>query len=231
MTGGAAAFLRFSRDKRGYEHFYLVQPTTNRRGKTRARILYWFRTPPGVRVGRLPFDADVQRTIEAQNPGVTFDWKRLLATPIPPPSQDVERWRERRRVERAEKAARRALRADAEVAPEGEPEPNAADGLDAPEASHVGAGLHARPEDDEFEPGELSAAAADSVPDSEPESATSDEAAGVVGAVRTPQSASAGPVTASSQPSGTRRRRRRGRRRNKGPAGGGSPSSNGEVKL
>ena len=75
MTSAGAAFLRFSRDKRGYEHFYLVQPTTNRRGKTRARILYWFRTPPGVRVGRLPFDADVQRTIEAQNPGVTFDWK------------------------------------------------------------------------------------------------------------------------------------------------------------
>ena len=140
MTGAAAAFLRFSRDKRGYEHFYLVQPTTNRRGKTRARILYWFRTPPGVRVGRLPFDADVQRTIEAQNPGVTFDWKRLLATPIPPPSQDVERWRERRRLERAEKAARRALRAaDAEVAPEMEPE----------DAGDVEAGLGARPEDEE----------------------------------------------------------------------------------
>ncbi len=107
MTG-AAAFLRFSRDKRGYEHFYLVHPTTNRRGRTRSRILYWFRTPPGVKVGRLPFDDEVRRTIEAQNPGVTFDWKRLLATPIPPPAPDVERWRERRRAERVEKAARRA---------------------------------------------------------------------------------------------------------------------------
>src|SRR5438128_2911696 len=206
MTGAAAAFLRFSRDKRGYEHFYLVQPTTNRRGKTRARILYWFRTPPGVRVGRLPFDADVQRTIEAQNPDVTFDWKRLLATPIPPPSQEVERWRERRRVERAEKAARRALRtADAEIAPEGEPEPDAADGMDASEASHVGAGLRARPEDDEFEPGELSAAAEDSVLDSEPGSATSDEPAGAVEAVGTPQPSSVGQLTASAQPSRKRR--------------------------
>jgi hypothetical protein len=215
MTGAAAAFLKFSRDRRGYEHFYLVQPTTNRRGKTRARILYWFRTPPGVRVGRLPFDADVQRAIEAQNPGVTFDWKRLLATPIPPPSQDVERWRERRRLERAEKAARRALRtADAEVAPEVEPESDegtdaveagddmaseasddlASDvgaGLRAPEDSDVGAGLRARPEDEE------------STHNSQPAS---------------------GPLSA--PPSRKRRRRRRGGRRNKGPAGGGSPSSN-----
>ena len=107
MTG-AEATLRFSRDKRGYEHFYLVQPTTNRKGRVRTRILYWFRTPPGVKVGRTPFDPEVRRAIEAQNPGVTFDWKRLLATPIPPPAPDVERWRERRRAERAERAARRS---------------------------------------------------------------------------------------------------------------------------
>jgi len=206
MTGAAAAFLRFSRDKRGYEHFYLVQPTTNRRGKTRARILYWFRTPPGVRVGRLPFDADVQRTIEAQNPGVTFDWKRLLATPIPPPSQDVERWRERRRLERAEKAARRALRtADAEVATEVEPESDEDD-----MASEVGAGLRAGSEASDDMAGDVEAGLR-----ARPEA---DES--------TPHSQQAiGPPSA--PPSGKRRRRRRGRRRNKGPAGGGSPSSNG----
>src|SRR5262245_54845007 len=38
----AAAFLRFTRDKRGYEHFYLVEPATNARGKSSARLLYWF---------------------------------------------------------------------------------------------------------------------------------------------------------------------------------------------
>lgn len=101
------AFLRFSRDKRGYEHFYLVEATTDRRGKTRARVLYWFRTPPGVKVGREPFDADVRRALEAQNPGVTFDWRKIVETPIP--SADVERWRERRRAERAEKAARQTF--------------------------------------------------------------------------------------------------------------------------
>src|SRR5260221_13044839 len=100
------AFFRFSRDKRGYEHFYLVEPTTNRRGKSRPRVLYWFRTPPNVKIGREPFDEDVQRALEAQNPNVTFDWRKIIDAPIP--SADVERWRERRRVERAEKAARRA---------------------------------------------------------------------------------------------------------------------------
>ena len=93
------AFLRFSRDKRGYEHFYLVEATTNRRGKTRARVLYWFRTPPGVKVGREPFDAEVRQRLESQNPGVVFDWKKIVETPIP--SADAERWRERRREKRA----------------------------------------------------------------------------------------------------------------------------------
>jgi hypothetical protein len=99
------AFLRFTRDKRGYEHFYLVQPL-QRRGKTTARVLYWFRTPPNVKVGREPFDEDVRRALEAQNPDVTFDWRKILDTPIP--SADAEKWRERRRADRAVRAARRA---------------------------------------------------------------------------------------------------------------------------
>jgi hypothetical protein len=92
--------LKFSRDRRGYEHFYIVQPETGRRGRSHPRILYWFRTPPNVRVGREPFGEDVRRRLEAQNPGVAFDWPRLLATPIPPP-EPVEHWRERRRLARA----------------------------------------------------------------------------------------------------------------------------------
>lgn len=97
-------FLKFSRDKRGYEHIYLVH-ASNRRDKTsRHRVLYWFRTPPGVRVGRQPFDDHVRRALEAQNPDLTFDWEKLLATPIPPP--DVDHWRDRRRAERAAKQTR-----------------------------------------------------------------------------------------------------------------------------
>ena len=116
------AFLRFTRDKRGYEHFYLVQPTTNRRGKVRTRILYWFRTPPNVKVGREPFDEALRRALEAQNPDVSFDWQKIVDTPIP--SADTEKWRERRRLERAERAARQAD-SEEEETQEAEIEPTA----------------------------------------------------------------------------------------------------------
>jgi hypothetical protein len=109
------AFLRFSRDKRGYENFYLVETSTNRRGKTRARVLYWFRTPPGVKVGREPFDADIRRALEAQNPNVVFDWRKISETPIP--SADAERWRERRRLDRAERARQRGAAGEGDEAP------------------------------------------------------------------------------------------------------------------
>ncbi len=102
-------FLRFTRDKRGYEQFALVHPTTNRRGKVRTRVLYWYRTPPGVRVGREPFDDSMRRALEAQNPDIVFDWRKIVETPIP--SAETEKWRERRRAEKAEKAARRAAAA------------------------------------------------------------------------------------------------------------------------
>jgi hypothetical protein len=96
-------FLRFSRDKRGVESFTLVHTTTNRRGKVRPRVLYWFRTPPDIKVGRQPFDPAVRRALEAQNPDIAFDWRAIVETPIP--SADADKWRERRRAERAAKYA------------------------------------------------------------------------------------------------------------------------------
>ena len=96
-------FLRFTRDKRGVESFALVHTTTNRRGKVRPRVLYWFRTPPDIKVGREPFDLAVRRALEAQYPDITFDWRAIAETPIP--SADADKWRERRRAERALKHA------------------------------------------------------------------------------------------------------------------------------
>lgn len=99
-------FVRFSRDKRGYEQIALVH-AANRRGRpSRPRILYWFRTPPGVKVGREPFDEPVRRALEAQNPDVIFDWKKIAQAKMPPPAE-IEPWRERRRAEREAKQARR----------------------------------------------------------------------------------------------------------------------------
>ena len=71
-------FLRVIRDKRGYETTYLIhwyREGTHRR----SRILYVFRTPGGVRVGREPFDPEVLRDIEAYHPAITFDWKAVMA--------------------------------------------------------------------------------------------------------------------------------------------------------
>jgi hypothetical protein len=97
------AFFRFTRDKRGYQHFSLVEPIANRRGKVRQRVLYWFRSPPDIKVGREPFDEGIRRALEAQHPDVTFDWRAILEAPIP--SADADKWRERRRAERAAKQA------------------------------------------------------------------------------------------------------------------------------
>jgi hypothetical protein len=97
------ASFRFTRDKRGYQHYYLVEPVANRRGKVRQRVLYWFRSPPDIKVGREPFDEGVRRALEAQNPDVTFDWRSILDAPIP--SADADKWRERRRAERVAKQA------------------------------------------------------------------------------------------------------------------------------
>ena len=83
-------------------------PSSSPKGGGEPRILYWYRTPPGVKVGRDPFDAATRRALEGQYPGIAFDWRRIAETPFPPP--DAEYWRERRRAEKAAKQARRAVR-------------------------------------------------------------------------------------------------------------------------
>ena len=52
--------------------------TAARRGRSRTRILYWFRTPAGIRVGRSPLDENTTRLLETHNPGIRFDWPRIL---------------------------------------------------------------------------------------------------------------------------------------------------------
>jgi hypothetical protein len=141
------AFLRYSRDKRGYEHVYLIQPV-GRRGQSPARVLYWFRTPPNIRVGREPFDESARRALEEEHRNIVFNWPRLLATPKPPPEKET--WRERRRAERA--ARRAAAETEAEPpsaeAAAGEPAGQAAGERpigEASEATAAGAAGQPRP--------------------------------------------------------------------------------------
>jgi hypothetical protein len=188
-------FVRVSRDKRGYETIYLVH-TSQRRGRPAAtRVLYVFRTPPGLKAGRDPFDPELRRTLESQNPGVEFDWDRLSNIPVPPP--DVEHWRERRRAEKAAKQARKAeeLEESAESAESAEPEVET--GPEEPAPQFAGQTEPPAGEDEVEARGQIATAP------------------GI------PQPASGGPAApdgAGPGRSGKRRRRRRGGRR---PGGGG----------
>jgi hypothetical protein len=70
-------FLRVIRDKRGYETTYLMH-WCREGSKQRSRILYVFRTPGGVRVGRDALDAEVLKEIEEQHPDIEFDWNAVF---------------------------------------------------------------------------------------------------------------------------------------------------------
>jgi hypothetical protein len=71
--------LRVTRDKRGYEHIYLIADA-RRRGRADSRLVYWCRMPGGLRVGREPFDADTREALERGNPDLVFDWPALTKT-------------------------------------------------------------------------------------------------------------------------------------------------------
>jgi len=86
-------FLRFTRDKRGYETTSLVHAVRGG-GRSSQRILYWFRTPPGVKVGRPALDEEAIRRIEEQNPDIEFNWPKILEAR--PPDAPVDEVRQRR---------------------------------------------------------------------------------------------------------------------------------------
>jgi hypothetical protein len=166
--------------------------------------LYWYRTPPNIRVGRRAFDEFARRALERQYPDIPFDWDALANTPIPPVAPDVEKWRERRRQERA---ARQAAREEAEVDSAAAPdiEPAAGEG----EAPESGAEL-TEPQTVRSAAEAAIEAAQAPVDASDSESRTSEDE-GSIPRTGTEQSTAPSPVP------GRRRRRRRRR------GGGGSP--------
>ena len=95
-------FLRLTRDRRGTENTYLLHAD---RPGDRPRLLYWYRTAPGIILGRAPLDEDAIRTIEDQHPDIDFDWPAILAlsevmtpedeAPARPRSQEGRRSRPR----------------------------------------------------------------------------------------------------------------------------------------
>ena len=71
----------------------------------RPRLLYWYRTAPGIMLGRAALDEDAIRTIEEQHPGIDFDWPAIIAlsevmTPedeAPPPRPQQQQQRREKR--------------------------------------------------------------------------------------------------------------------------------------
>ena len=70
-------------------------------------MLYWFRSPPDVKVGRAALAPDVIRDIENSNPSLRFDWDKILTVkPPPPPDPGREEREERRNRQRQSTEAR-----------------------------------------------------------------------------------------------------------------------------
>ena len=96
-------FLRLTRDRRGFENTFLMHAD---RPGDRPRLLYWYRTAPGIVLGRAALDEDAIRTIEEQHPEIDFDWPAILAlsevmtpedeAPAPKPQQKQKRRSENR---------------------------------------------------------------------------------------------------------------------------------------
>ena len=119
-------FLRLTRDRRGFENTFLMHAD---RPGDRPRLLYWYRTAPGIMLGRSPLDEDAIRTIEEQHPDIDFDWPAILAlsevmtpedeAPAPRPQHAAAR-----QPRRAERPREHASRPPATIAPpDGQSEP------------------------------------------------------------------------------------------------------------
>jgi hypothetical protein len=97
-------FLRLTRDRRGFENTFLMHAD---RPGDRPRLLYWYRTAPGVMLGRAALDEDAIRTIEEQHPDIDFDWPAIIAlsevmtpedeAPAPRPQQQQQPQQQQRR--------------------------------------------------------------------------------------------------------------------------------------
>jgi hypothetical protein len=71
-------FIRQSRDKRGFEYTYVMHtyhPGGNH--AQRPRLLYLFRSPASVKLGRTALDAEVMEALEHTHPDLSFDWQVL----------------------------------------------------------------------------------------------------------------------------------------------------------
>jgi hypothetical protein len=70
-------FIRHTRDKRGYDTTYVIHQYRPAQGPQRTRVLYLFRSPAHVKIGRQPLDEEIREALEHTHPDVSFDWTTL----------------------------------------------------------------------------------------------------------------------------------------------------------
>lgn len=117
-------YLRHTADRRGVEHTFLVHVAAP---GERPKVLYWYRTVPGVKVGRPALDDEAMRALEEQYPDIDFDWPYILdlgsmtpvevEAPLPPRRRKTA---PAPRAERTDETSREAASAD--PGPAAEPE-------------------------------------------------------------------------------------------------------------
>jgi hypothetical protein len=72
-------FIRCNRDKRGYESTYVMHVYRPGQGSSRTRVLYLFRSPAHLKVGRQSLDPEVMEALEHTHPDLSFDWTGLVS--------------------------------------------------------------------------------------------------------------------------------------------------------
>jgi hypothetical protein len=86
-----------------------LHPVRNQ-GRTETVVLYWFRTPPYIKVGRTALDAETRQQLEELYPDITFDWNRILREPPQPlPEREAVRRKEQRDAREARRKRKRPL--------------------------------------------------------------------------------------------------------------------------
>jgi hypothetical protein len=90
-------FIRYARDKRGYESTYVMHAYRPGQGPQRARVLYLFRTPAHVKIGRKALEPEVMEALEHTHPDLSFDWTNLSSERPTVASDPRDRERDYRR--------------------------------------------------------------------------------------------------------------------------------------